>query len=98
MLPYVIGILLRSVVCSNRRRFQASGFAFASAFGLLVTSSHGVGRKAHEGFLKLGVPFWEYLFGGPNSKDCSILGSTLRCPYLGKLPHLQVSGLKAIRV
>ena len=30
-----------------------------------------------------------YLFGGPhNNKDYSILGSTLRFPYLGKLPFL----------
>ena len=33
------------------------------------------------GFLKLRVPF-----GGPNSKDYSILGSILGSPYFGKLP------------
>ena len=27
-----------------------------------------------------------YLFGGPNNKDYSILGSTLGFPYFGKLP------------
>ena len=27
-----------------------------------------------------------YLFGGPNNKDYSILGSTLGSPYFGKLP------------
>ena len=34
------------------------------------------------GFLKLGVPLW-----GPFNKDCSILGSILGSPYLGKLPN-----------
>ena len=28
-----------------------------------------------------------YHFGGPNSKDYSILGSILGSPYLGKLPY-----------
>ena len=28
------------------------------------------------------------LFGGPYNKDCSILGSTLGSPYVGKLPFL----------
>ena len=27
-----------------------------------------------------------YLFGDPYNKDCSILGSRLESPYLGKLP------------
>ena len=31
-----------------------------------------------------------YLFGGPFSKDCSILGSMLGSPYLGKLPHIVI--------
>ena len=29
-----------------------------------------------------------YLFGGPNNKDYSILGSILGSPYFGKLPYL----------
>ena len=37
----------------------------------------------HRGVLKLGVPFSEYHFGGPNNKDCSILGSILASPTLG---------------
>ena len=28
-----------------------------------------------------------YLFGGPNNKDYSILGSILGSPYFGKLPN-----------
>ena len=28
-----------------------------------------------------------YLFGGPNNKDYSILGSILGSPYFGKLPY-----------
>ena len=30
--------------------------------------------------------------GGPNNKDCSILGSILGSPYLGKLPFVKDSG------
>ena len=30
---------------------------------------------------------WGYLFGGPNNKDSSILGSILGSPYVGKLPY-----------
>ena len=29
-----------------------------------------------------------YLFGGPNNKDYSILGSKLGSPYFGKLPNI----------
>ena len=47
----------------------------------------GLGRDIQglrfRGFPKLGVPF----FGGPHNKDSSILGSILRSPSLGKLPH-----------
>ena len=28
-----------------------------------------------------------YLFGGPNNKDYSLLGSILGSPYFGKLPY-----------
>ena len=35
----------------------------------------GIARKVYGGFPKLGVPF-----GGPHSKDYSILGSTLGVP------------------
>ena len=28
-----------------------------------------------------------YLFGGPQNKDYSILGSTSGSPYFGELPH-----------
>ena len=28
-----------------------------------------------------------YHFGGPTNKDSSILGSMLRCPYIGKVPN-----------
>ena len=37
--------------------------------------------KSCRGYAKLGVPFW-----GPHNKDCSIFGSILGSPYLGKLP------------
>ena len=30
---------------------------------------------------------WGYLFGGPNNKDYSTLGSILGYPYFGKLPY-----------
>ena len=45
----------------------------------------GTTWEQYGGFPKLGVPF----FGGPCSKDCSILGSILRFPYFGKLPYLK---------
>ena len=43
----------------------------------------------------LGVSLNEgYLFGGPYSKDRSILGSILGSPYLGKLPFASLSRLQ----
>ena len=38
-----------------------------------------------------------YHFGGPYNKDYSILGSILRCPYLGKLPYGVAKKRKYVR-
>ena len=35
---------------------------------------------------------WGYLIGGPQNKDCSILGSILGSPYSGKLPYGDLLG------
>ena len=47
----------------------------------------------HGGFLKIVGTF----LGGPHDMDCSMLGSILWSPYLGKLPHggfLKTRGLE----
>ena len=40
----------------------------------------------YEGFPNLGL----YVLGGPDKKDCSVLGSVLRSPYLSELSNLGI--------
>ena len=78
--------------CGEEQETPAQGASKTRAWkstGLWLDGNEGMEKKMETtivGYMG-DSQNWGYLFGGPNNKDYSILGSILGYPSFGKLPY-----------